>query len=162
MHKNWAEYHASGEIWLIAPLPALDSFPTLFQVADTHTFTHTLKMCWCLLPWGCVYMQHPVQLVLNPQRAPRCRQQGREDTRTGPEPLETNRNPGVWSSILNQRHWLIPQRESTAGNPCSKCICTSKSLILYIVEILYGFHADCKKCWQSCGEKRELKNFCFH
>lgn len=56
-------------------------------------FTHTHTKCAdAFLPSGCVYMQHPVQLVPNPQRVPRCHQPGQEDTRTGPEPLETHQN----------------------------------------------------------------------
>lgn len=37
-------------------------------------------------------MQHPVRLILNPQRVPHCRLLGREDTKTGPEPLETQKH----------------------------------------------------------------------
>ena len=64
-------------------LLALNSFRTLFLVSHTHT-----KCVGAFLPWGCVYKQRPVELVPDPQWAPRCRQPGREDTRTGPEPLE--------------------------------------------------------------------------
>ena len=107
--KNWAESHFPEQI-LFTALPWTLS-PLCFRFSHTHT--HTLKMCWCLLPWGCVYMLRPVHLVLNPQRVPHCRLPGPEDTRTGREPLETHRNSWVWSSILDQRHFVIPQRAPT-------------------------------------------------
>lgn len=36
-------------------------------------------------------MQHPVQLIPNPQQVPHCHLRGLGDTRTRPEPLETHR-----------------------------------------------------------------------
>lgn len=52
-------------------------------------------MFLCILPLGCVCMQHPAQLEPNPQQVPRCRQPSREDTRTWPEPLETQVNSSI-------------------------------------------------------------------
>ena len=72
-------------------------------------------MRWWISPLGCACMQHPVQLVPNPQRVLHCRQPGREDTRTGREPLEKHRISWVWSSMPARRCWLIPQRASNTA-----------------------------------------------
>lgn len=71
-------------------------------------------------------MQHPIQLVPNPQRVPRCRQPGQEDTRTAPEPLQTHRNT---SPMIQPRPMI-----------------STNNVILCIVEMMCEFHADCKKC----------------
>ena len=113
-------------------------------------------MCGWFLPWGCACMQHPVQLVPNPQRVRHCRQPGREDTRTGRGPLEEHRNSWVWSKMLvNTSESICCCWDSTER---LKCVWTLNRAILKRMD----FMLIVRKCRQFCGEKRERENFRSH